>query len=344
MKIYSITEIVQATNGILDTELKENLENSQMSEKLTKKNNEPLLLTQEVNEFSKEISVKTSIPKHTENIIKETEEYLKTKKKKIIPYKLTQNNMNTAYKINIKNNIKQDLVNELFIFFKKKVKKNTLKLMIDQQLDIKNLKNKIYTLSSNINILNANSTNLKLNLNQSIKDNSFLEANNKKDEKKLEETIQINRSLEINNRELKTSIGRYISNSKKLQNEINELKDGQYESLAFNKKINEVSQKIKFFQDENARLSGELIIARKRYGAIRQNFTNIEQEKNKISQRIQDLNESLNETKTNIVNTKFINKTTEEKPNEEKSNKDLNEINISKDENLNQKINQIFKK
>ena len=338
MKIYSITEIVRATNGILNTEVKKNLENNQMSETLTKKNIEPLLLTQEVNSFSKEASVKISIPKHTENIIKETENYLKTKKQKIIPNKLTQNNIASTYKINIKENIKQDLVNELFIFLKKKVKKNTLKLMVDQQLDITNLKNKIYTLNSNINILNDNSRNLKVNLNQTIKDNKFLEENNKNDEKKLEKTIQTNRSLEINNNELKNTVGRYISNSKKLQNEISELKNDQYESLAYNKKINEVNQKIKFFQDENARLSGELIIARKRYGAIRKNFTNIEEEKNKISQRIQDLNESINETKTNIVNTKFISK-----PPEEKLNEDLNNINKPKNENLNQKISQIFK-
>ena len=338
MKIYSITEIVRATNGILNTEVKKNLENNQMSETLTKKNIEPLLLTQEVNSFSKEASVKISIPKHTENIIKETENYLKTEKQKIIPNKQTLNNIASTYKINIKENIKQDLVNEIFIFLKKKVKKNTLKLMIDQQLDITNLKNKIYTLNSNINILNDNSRNLKVNLNQTIKDNKFLEENNKNDEKKLEKTIQTNRSLEINNNELKNTVGRYISNSKKLQNEISELKDGQYESLAYNKKINEVNQKIKFFQDENARLSGELIIARKRYGAIRKNFTNIEEEKNKISQRIQDLNESINETKTNIVNTKFISK-----PPEEKLNEDLNNINKPKNENLNQKISQIFK-
>ena len=338
MKIYSITEIVRATNGILNTEVKKSLENNQMSETVTKKNIEPLLLTQEVNSFSKEASVKISIPKHTENIIKETENYLKTKKQKIIPNKLTQNNIASTYKINIKENIKQDLVNELFIFLKKKVKKNTLKLMVDQQLDITNLKNKIYTLNSNINILNDNSRNLKVNLNQTIKDNKFLEENNKNDEKKLEKTIQTNRSLEINNNELKNTVGRYISNSKKLQNEISELKNDQYESLAYNKKINEVNQKIKFFQDENARLSGELIIARKRYGAIRKNFTNIEEEKNKISQRIQDLNESINETKTNIVNTKFISK-----PPEEKLNEDLNNINKPKNENLNQKISQIFK-
>jgi len=338
MKIYSITEIVRATNGILNTEVKKSLENNQMSETVTKKNIEPLLLTQEVNSFSKEASVKISIPKHTENIIKETENYLKTEKQKIIPNKQTLNNIASTYKINIKENIKQDLVNEIFIFLKKKVKKNTLKLMIDQQLDITNLKNKIYTLNSNINILNDNSRNLKVNLNQTIKDNKFLEENNKNDEKKLEKTIQTNRSLEINNNELKNTVGRYISNSKKLQNEISELKDGQYESLAYNKKINEVNQKIKFFQDENARLSGELIIARKRYGAIRKNFTNIEEEKNKISQRIQDLNESINETKTNIVNTKFISK-----PPEEKLNEDLNNINKPKNENLNQKISQIFK-
>ena len=111
-------------------------------------------------------------------------------------------------------------------------------------------------------------------LEETIKTKKSLEINN-------EETMQANRFFEINNHELKTTIGRYISNSKKLQNEIRELKSSHAEKLTHNKKINEVNQRVKFFQEENVRLSGELIAAQEKYDAIRQNLTNIEQEKKK---------------------------------------------------------------
>jgi len=167
-------------------------------------------------------------------------------------------------------------------------------------------------------------------LEEKIKTNKSLETNNK-------ETTQTNRSLEINNNELKNTVGRYISNSKKLQNEINDLKSGHSENLAHNKKINLINQKIKFFQEENVRLSGELVVAQEKHDAIRQNFTNVEKEKNKISQRIQDLNESIKETNSNIVDTNFL----DEFP-EDELDEDLSEVNDSKKEIIDKEVNKIF--
>ena len=48
------------------------------------------------------------------------------------------------------------MINELYIFLKKKIKKNTLKLIIDEQLEIKNLKGKINFLEKNKNVLIEN--------------------------------------------------------------------------------------------------------------------------------------------------------------------------------------------
>ena len=44
------------------------------------------------------------------------------------------------------------MVNEIFIYLKKKIKKNNVKLIIEEQIEIKNLKNKINQLKQNENI------------------------------------------------------------------------------------------------------------------------------------------------------------------------------------------------
>ena len=45
------------------------------------------------------------------------------------------------------------MVNELYLYLKKKIKKNTLILIIESNLEIKNLKNKINLLKKNENKL-----------------------------------------------------------------------------------------------------------------------------------------------------------------------------------------------
>ena len=51
--------------------------------------------------------------------------------------------------VKIKPEIKDEIINEIYLFLKKKVKKNTLKIIIDEQLEIKNLKNQINFLKLN---------------------------------------------------------------------------------------------------------------------------------------------------------------------------------------------------
>ena len=134
MNIYSIKEIVKATNNLLDPEAKS---------KVKKKN----------------LISKDKIPTDTKNLIIEAEKALITEKinnenmKKPlvldneIPPSKKIDQLN--YKINIKPEARDHIIDELYIYLKKKEKKNTLKLIIDQQLEIKNLKNRITFLELN---------------------------------------------------------------------------------------------------------------------------------------------------------------------------------------------------
>ena len=73
--------------------------------------------------------------------------------------------------------------------------------------------------------------------------------------------------------------------------------------------------KLKFYQDENVRLSSELVSVQKKNENIKVNLNDIEKEKEKISSTIKELSKSIEE-KTNIFSTEFIkenNKKTEEK-------------------------------
>lgn len=69
--------------------------------------------------------------------------------------------------------------------------------------------------------------------------------------------------------------------------------------------MNEVNTKLKFYQDENVRLSSELVSVRKTNDNIKVNLNDIEVEKEKISNKIKELSISIEE-KANVVSTDFI--------------------------------------
>ena len=74
---------------------------------------------------------------------------------------------------------------------------------------------------------------------------------------KLDESILQNRSFEINNAEIKNTISRYIINNKKLDEKINLIENSK------NLKSEDETKKIKFYQNENVRLSSELLNTQK---------------------------------------------------------------------------------
>ena len=117
-------------------------------------------------------------------------------------------------------------------------------------------------------------------------------------EQTLQTTNQKSRSFEINNAELKNTISKYIINSKKLQEQLNSAEKNK------NLELNEINRKVKFYQDENVRISGELLSFQKKNENIKINLTDIETEKLNISNKIKELSKSI-EQKTNIVQTTF---------------------------------------
>ena len=362
MNIYSIKEIVEATNNILRSSRSKNEKESK-----SKKENK---------NHSKKININD----------------LKNKYPKA-------NNIN--YRIKIKPEIKDHMINELYLFIKKKIKKNTLKIIIEEQLEIKNLKNKLEFLYqskkelinnykilqkkydlilenykiltidkeklSKLNInLEIENKKLQDNLTQIMSQNKELALDNKKfeiDKNELQENLNINikenenlskknlelnakikeidsnfenisqknRSFEINNAELKNTISRYVINTKKIQEKLNLAE----KSKSF--ELNEINKKVKFYQDENVRLSGELLSIRRKNETIKVNLTDIEVEKEKISNKIKELSETI-EQKTNVVSTNFA------KENDRTINKDIEKLNDKEQKSLDEVISRIFNK
>ena len=383
MKIYSIKEIVKATNSFLNPETKT----------LPKK--------------SKKIK-NIKLPPETESIIAEAESTILDKnKKKSLSLKnevlnVPRNSIDSFnYKIKIKPEVKDHMINELYLYLKKKVRKSTLKLIIDEQLEIKNLRNKVNilkqteanlknsyqtlknehesvlldnenleinkiqlnseinelrigneVLQNNVNKVTENNNQLdkkivKLktdnnvlhnNLNQVTENNNQLDIENKdlkgdfdKTKNDLNENIEKNRYNETQNLELKNTVSRYIVNTKKIQEKLDLAEKSNY------LKLETQTEKVKFYQEENVRLSSELLAVQKKNTTIKENLNFIETEKEEISNKIKELNKSIDE-KTNIIPSNFIKQSlvkTEEK------NETLND---KEQKSLDEVINRIFAK
>ena len=380
MKVYSIKEIVQATNNIYNSKTK-----------ASKKINLSPENENTITEAEKSITLQKNL-QNEEKVLVLKKEISTANDSKIDP---------PNYKITIKPEVKDHMINELYLYLKKKIKKNTLKMIIDEQLEIKNLKNEInflkkikYELTNNYKILKNNyestleinkelKTNNKIlqsdlnevtknkesldkrnkklknnyestlkiskelknnnkilqsDLNEVTKNKESLDKRNKKlkinlkqTKKNLKDSLEKNRSFEINNAEIKNTLSRYIVNYKKLQEKLNLVKDSK------NLKLEKELQKVKFYQNENTRLSSELLSMQKRNDIFRENFKNIEMEKEKISSKIKDLNKSIEE-KTNIISSPVI------KSFSEVAKKDIEKLDDKEQKNLDEAINRIFAK
>jgi hypothetical protein len=396
MKIYSIKEIIKASNNILKYEITHkilNKENTRVKKKLSPKIEDKIINSQ-----------KNNIEKEKKYQNKEEPLLLKNEVTTSTDNKIDSFN----YKINIKPEVKDHMINELYHYLKKKVKKNTLKLIIDDQLELKNLKNKINLLKQiesklkdnfesskrdnevlqikqkkleNENIeFKIHNESIQNNLDQANKDNSKLEIENKNlkiykdkldvenidlkinndllndninkitqgnegldaENKELKNNLEEikdnlkesnlkNRSYEINNNELKNTVSRYILNSKKIQEKLNLTEEKKY------LKLEEQTEKVKFYQEENIRLSSELISAKRKNETIKDNLNLIENEKEQISNKIKELNKSI-EGKTNIISTPFLNETEKQVP------KNSDKLNEKEQKSLDEVINRIFAK
>jgi hypothetical protein len=248
---------------------------------------------------------------------------------------LLNKNLMTIIKevIDIDNDVqkKTSLINETIKYQETKLKKlyDEKKLLEQNKIQSDIIKNQQKLIDNH----KQNIANLTLTLSES--------------EKKLNEKDISNRKLLINNAELKNTISRYIVHNKKLQENIIELK-AEYSTISLTKlQIDEMTSKINFYQEENIRLSSEIIIIQKDYESIQNNFIQVENEKNNIYNQIKELNNSL--IKSNIVGTPFLKEKIKEVSINTKVLNDINNKNLVDEKkklginkNLNEQISDIF--
>ena len=288
-KHFSISEIIKASDDILNTPSKSSKINNI---KITKNNySSPLLL---VNEISKNVS-----PKANMSFI---------------------NNLNKN-NININEKIKNEIINELYNFFKKKIKKNTLKLIFDQQIKIKKFQKEIEYLNESKKILENNNHDLQSNLNQIIEDKKVLENNNHDLQSSLDKIIEEKEML--------------IEKNTRAQEELS-LEKSNLLNNSNNEKLTELNNKLKFYQDENLRLSRDLSNSQETHHIIKKQLNDFEKQKNQISNQIQELNNSL--SKSNLITPTFVNELPPE------ASQDLKNLNNQDMTNLNETIKEIFRK
>ena len=232
IKIFSIKEIVDASEKLLATsnnKISRNLNLDYKEKKITdppKSFEEPLILEKELE--------KTNEPANNQNLKIE-----KKQSSKVIT--------------NVENNSdRQEIINELYMLFNKKVKKSTIKIIIEQQKEIKELrfnlselrkkdyqslrinkelKNKISDLVNNEKILNLKIIQIQSKLDSSIEKETDLKNINKNLEayliemkKSLISIKEINLAIESSKSKLQTKIDDLISYQTKLEdsNKINE--------------------------------------------------------------------------------------------------------------------------
>ena len=309
-KHFSTSEIIKASDDILNTPSKSSKINNI---KITKNNySSPLLL---VNEISKNAS-----PKANMSFI---------------------NNLNKN-NININEKIKNEIINELYNFFKKKIRKNTLKIIFDQQTEIKKFQKKIEYLNESKKILENNNHDLQSNLNQIIEDKKILENNNHDLQSNLNQIIEDKKVLENNNHDLQSSLDKIIEEKEMLiekntraQEELS-LEKSNLLNNSNNEKLTELNNKLKFYQDENLRLSRDLSNSQETHHIIKKQLNDFEKQKNQISNQIQELNNSV--SKSNLIEHTFVNELPPE------ASQDLKNLNNQDMTNLNETIKKIFKK
>ena len=309
-KHFSTSEIIKASDNILNTPSKSSKINNI---KITKNNySSPLLL---VNEISKNAS-----PKANMSFI---------------------NNLNKN-NININEKIKNEIINELYNLFKKKIKKNTLKIIFDHQIEIKKFQKKIEYLNESKKILENNNHDLQSNLNQIIEDKKILENNNHDLQSNLNKIIEDKKVLENNNHDLQSSLDKIIEEKEMLiekntraQEELS-LEKSNLLNNSNNEKLTELNNKLKFYQDENLRLSRDLSNSQETHHIIKKQLNDFEKQKNQISNQIQELNNSV--SKSNLITPTFVNELPPE------ASQDLKNLNNQDMTNLNETIKKIFKK
>ena len=336
INIYSIKEIIDASNNILNrTEPKNKVtsfKKSNLKKKPFLKKDQPLILTE----------VAIDEDQHQSNLNK-LDLNIKPKEKKIIKQ------------------IKYEkFVDQLYLKFNKKIKKNTLKLIFDLQKEVSKL-NKFKNIlqisnkqskrqNSNLNrelknlnisnkkledekiILNKkiielsksldtsqneiqNLKNIKHQLESDLKDKAFLEKKMIKLSENLKHSEEKIKSLNENKIELEKEISNHIEQEKISKKKIYD--------------ISEIENKNKFFQEENLRIGSELLEVKRKYDILKKEIEKYENQKSNLISKINSVNEALSDTNilTNVFENKVENKVqvVDHKKIEKKNSPDLDE-------------------
>ena len=347
ISIYSIKEIIEASENILSSSAKEkNLTSNHDSINNIKMNIENPLILEKKKEIQKQI------PKEIEDIISVAE-----KSKFKIDYK-EASNKKQIIKPMIKEKIKlNDIVDQLYNLFNKKIKKNTLKLIVGLKNEITSLDEKIITLKKEekkIKITNkllkediSNLAHHESDLKQSVekKDLEIISINEKLIENKnkiidlennytnlesdnidLKTKISIhqnqNNELEINNNELSSELNTHKNkiidlenDNKKLKEQVQVLSQKNLDLETILDKINiaddknqinldivkTLEEKINFYQEENIRISNDLIESRKKYDITKNQIEGFENQRSTLLDKINSVNEVINNS-SNVTN------------------------------------------
>ena len=269
MNIYSIEEIINASNSIL------------------KKKDTPVYNNIELNKIKK----------------------INNKKK---PLLIQNKNFIKRVPVVIHNVNKDELLDKLYNFFKNKVKKNTIKLIIELKEELVSLRNKISVLKfhgeekdkSNIllkdDILNlVNEKNkIKYNLKKEIINTNLLQVENKNLKSKYLDLESNLKTLKNEKYELKKETDKLqvLTNTLKLPKNIIEEK---------NKKIENLENKIIFYQEDSLRINNELLNSQKKSKNINLEINNLKDERINLIEKINSINDAIKGE--NIVSNVFIN-------------------------------------
>jgi len=337
MNIYSIEEIIKASNSIL------------------KKKDTPVYNSIELNKIEK----------------------INNKKK---PLLIPNKDFIKRVPVIIHNVNKDELLDKLYNFFKNKVKKNTIKLIIELKEELVSLGNKIVVLKfhgeekdkSNIllkddilNLVNEKNmmtyklkkeiinTNLLQGENKNLKSKYLdLESNLKtlKNEKyKLKKEIINTNLLQVENKNLKSKYLDLESNLKTLKNEKYELKKETDELQVLtntlklpknvieekNTQIENLKNKIIFYQEDSLRINNELLNSQKKAKNINLEINNLKNERISFIEKVKSINKVIKGE--NVVSNAFEDSEVSQidyNKNKEKINKN----------NLNNEVKKIFDK
>ncbi|ARJ49514.1 hypothetical protein [Candidatus Pelagibacter sp. RS40] len=227
------------------------------------------------------------------------------------------------------------------------LEKNKIKL-IDEKTSLEKINNSIESSKQNLiennyklkneisNLIEKEKNLIKNNRSLELENNSIKKMSDEKSEEKQKILNEMNTNLQYELSSLRDSERKLIKNNKKMHEELIKLRaSGKQDNSNYNiEELNNLKEKVMFFQEENLRLSHNLSNSQKKYDIMKEQLTDIENEKSKISEKISELTNSLG--KTNLVKNPF----------KEKKIKDISKSikNIENELDLDTKIKNIFTK